>query len=75
MFDPADYETRHPATVNLLRWFEYDHLSGKPRATSEVCHDLAHEMARCLSDGTELTVGLRKLLEAKECFVRASIDD
>jgi hypothetical protein len=25
-------------------------------------------------DGPELTAGLRKLLEAKDCFVRAAID-
>lgn len=75
MFDPADYENRHPGTVALLRWFEFDHLAGKPQATSEAVHDLAHEMVTCLPDGPELTAGLRKLLEAKDCFVRASIND
>ena len=25
-------------------------------------------------DGPELTAGLRKLLEAKDCFVRAALD-
>lgn len=75
MFDPAEYEHRHPGTVALLRWFEYDHLSGDPAVISEQCHHLAHSMARWLRDGPELTAGLRKLLEAKDCFVRASIDD
>lgn len=28
-----------------------------------------------LSDGPELTAGLRKLLEAKDCFVRQAIKD
>jgi hypothetical protein len=27
-----------------------------------------------LPDGPELTVGLRKLLEAKDCLVRAALD-
>jgi hypothetical protein len=27
-----------------------------------------------LPDGPELTAGLRKLLEAKDCFVRASLE-
>lgn len=27
-----------------------------------------------LPDGPELTSGLRKLLEAKDCFVRAALD-
>lgn len=75
MFDPADYENRHPSTVALLRWFEYDHLSGDQAVISEECHKLAHVLARWLRDGPELTAGLRKLLEAKDCFVRASIDD
>jgi len=74
MFDPADYETRHPATVQLLRWFEFDHLQGKLRDTSHECRDLAETMVINLPDGPELTAGLRKLLEAKDCFVRASID-
>jgi hypothetical protein len=74
MFDPADYENRHPATVNLLRWFEFDHLQGEARLASQVCHEVAHEQVRRTPDGPELTMGLRKLLEAKDCFVRAAID-
>lgn len=74
-FDPADWETRHPATVQLLRWFEYDHLIGKQREMSHRVHNMAHSMADELEDGPELTAGLRKLLEAKDCFVRASIDN
>jgi len=31
-------------------------------------------MIRVLPDGPELTSGLRKLLEAKDCFVRAALD-
>lgn len=74
MFDPADYETRHPGTVALLRWFDYDHLAGKPRDISHSCHHMAHTMVDELPDGPELTAGLRKLLEAKDCFVRAAVD-
>jgi hypothetical protein len=32
-------------------------------------------MIRDLPDGPELSAGLRKLLEAKDCFVRAAIGD
>lgn len=62
----------HPATAEILRYFEYDHLPSHLRGTSELCHDLAHEVAQRL-DGPELTAGLRKLLEAKDCFVRAAL--
>jgi hypothetical protein len=65
---------RHPATTGLLRFFEYEHLPERLRLTSQICHDLAHEMVRQLPDGPELTAGLRKLLEAKDCFVRAALD-
>ncbi len=74
-FDPADWETRHPATVQLLRWFDHDHLKGMPKEVSHQSKKLAHEMVRLMNDGPELTAGLRKLLEAKDCFVRASIDN
>ena len=72
----ADQHTadRHPATTGLLRWFEYDHLPERLQIVSQICHDSAHEMVRQLPDGPELTTGLRKLLEAKDCFVRAAVD-
>jgi hypothetical protein len=35
---------------------------------------LAEQMVRDLPDGPELSAGLRKLLEAKDCFVRAGLD-
>jgi hypothetical protein len=40
---------------------------------SKPCGGLAEEMIRVLPDGPELTAGLRKLLEAKDCFVRAAL--
>ena len=65
---------RHPATTNLLHYFAYDHLPVKLRIISAPCSVLAHEMVNQLPDGPELTTGLRKLLEAKDCFVRAALD-
>lgn len=65
---------RHPATLQLLRFFEFEHLAPHLRGTSRECYTLAHAMVRGLSDGPELTTGLRKLLEAKDCFVRAALD-
>jgi hypothetical protein len=34
---------------------------------------LAKTMVEGLPDGPELSAGLRKLLEAKDCFVRAAV--
>lgn len=64
----------HPATVNILKYFSYQHLpAGRPREASELCHDMANVMAQRIPESAELTAGLRKLLEAKDCFVRASL--
>jgi len=65
----------HPNTDALLGYFSYEHLpAGSPmRETSAECADLAKVMARDLPPGPEVTAGLRKLLEAKDCFVRASL--
>lgn len=71
---PESYPSaRHPSTRHLLRYFSFDHLPSELKPTSQRCHDLAHAMAQELPDGPELTAGLRKLLEAKDCFVRAAL--
>lgn len=67
--------TRHPAVAAVLRYFDYGHLpQGRLRTTSQQVYRLAHDMADNLGEGPELTVGLRKLLEAKDAFVRAALD-
>ncbi|MGW4757768.1 hypothetical protein [Streptomyces chartreusis] len=65
---------RHIGTTHLLRYFEYAHLPEHLQAVSKPCADLANELVNALPDGPELTAGLRKLLEAKDCFVRAALD-
>jgi hypothetical protein len=62
----------HPSTEDILRHFEYDHLPDTLQAVSAPVCRLAKQMAEEL-DGPELTAGLRKLLEAKDCFVRAAV--
>ncbi len=65
-------ETLHPATAQVLRFFAYEHLPPELRAWSHQFHALAWELANGL-EGPELTVALRKLLEAKDCAVRAAL--
>jgi hypothetical protein len=62
----------HPAIADLLSFFKYDHLPEDLQKVSAPCADLAYRMTSFL-DGPEATVGLRKLLEAKDCFVRARL--
>jgi hypothetical protein len=70
----VDTEGRHPATQQAARWFAYDHLPEPLQTISMYSHHLAEAMVRELPDGPELAFGLRKLLEAKDAFVRAALD-
>lgn len=63
----------HPATAAILRYFEYAHLPAHLQAVSRPIGDLANRLAAELPEGPEVTVGLRKLLEAKDCLVRAAL--
>lgn len=63
----------HLAVKNLLTFFAYAHLPEDLQTISKPVGDLACAMAQDLPSNAELTVGLRKLLEAKDCFVRAKI--
>ena len=64
----------HPATAALLRFFAYDHLPEHLQTVSAPFAELAHRMVETLPGGAELTTGLRKLLEAKDCAVRSALD-
>jgi hypothetical protein len=64
----------HPATEQILRHFAYEHLPERLQEVSRPFNHLAHDMASNLGlGGPELTAGLRKLLEAKDCAVRAAL--
>jgi hypothetical protein len=62
----------HPNTAAILQFFTCDHLPEHLRDVSKSFSELAHACADHL-DGPELTVCLRKLLEAKDCAVRAAL--
>lgn len=58
----------------ILKYFEYLHLPPHLRDISEPFCGIAKEMDARLPDGPEKSAGLRKLLEAKDCMVRAALD-
>jgi hypothetical protein len=68
-----DLGGRHPATRQIARYFDYQHLPEPLKRVSAPCGLLAERMIAELPDGDELHAGLRKLLEAKDCFVRAAL--
>lgn len=56
-----------------MKFFNYEHLPEKLQVVSQPIGDLAREMNEKLPDGAEKSAGLRKLLEAKDCLVRAAL--
>lgn len=55
----------------MMQFFAYDHLKEPLKSVSKKFGDLAKEMDEYLPENPEKTVALRKLLEAKDCAVRA----
>ncbi|EGR3070252.1 hypothetical protein DMW20_11875 [Vibrio parahaemolyticus] len=60
----------------ILEHFAYEHLPPHLQSVSKDFHDVAHKMVESISSpkgGPEISAGLRKLLEAKDCMVRAAV--
>lgn len=57
----------------ILKYFDYDHLPVHLQEISRPIGDLAKMLDASLPDGPEKSAGLRKLLEAKDAFVRAKL--
>lgn len=65
---------RHPGVAGILRYFAWTHLPESLRQTSAPFGYLAETMIALLPDSPELTETLRKLVESKDCAVRATVD-
>ena len=58
----------------IIRYFAFEHLPDGPmRVTSKMIAAVARTLDSQLPDGPEKSAGLRKLLEAKDCLVRAAM--
>ncbi len=57
----------------LVQFFEYRHHSPDLRHISVPFSMLAHKIDKILPGNPEKTTALRKLLEAKDCAVRAAL--
>lgn len=71
--DVSVWDDRHPSVAHFQPLFAFDHLPEHLQAISKPCAELAAQMVIAVPDGPELTVGLRKLLEAKDAFVRQAV--
>lgn len=73
---PEPNDNQIPASVpkdRMLQFFAFAHLPPHLQEVSKPFHDLAHHIVNTLPANPERTVALRKLVEAKDCAVRALI--
>ena len=63
---------------SILRYFEWDHLPPRLQEVSRPFGELANRMIETLpirgDSAFETLAGLRRLLEAKDCAVRAALE-
>lgn len=64
---------KHSLPHYLMRYFEYAHLPPHLQQVSKPICEIAKLMDDALPNGTEKDEGMRKLLEAKDCFVRQAV--
>ena len=59
--------------THILKYFEFAHLPPHLQVISQPFHALAWQLQATLPEGPEKEAGFRKLLEAKDCMVRAQL--
>lgn len=64
---------REATKEDMLQWFAFAHLPPHLQAISRTFAEVAIWMATTLPRNPERTAGLRKLVEAKDCAVRAQL--
>jgi hypothetical protein len=56
-----------------MKYFEYAHLPEMLQNVGRPIGELAKQIDEKIPDSAEKSAGLRKLLEAKDCIVRAAL--
>ena len=62
-----------PGPSPIMKFFEYEHLPSHLQAASKQFYSLAWAIENYVQPSAEKSAGLRKLLEAKDCIVRAML--
>ena len=60
--------------TTTLKYFSYANLPPKFQPVGKPIGNLARQLEAFLPDGPEKSAGMRKLLEARDCFIRATHD-
>ena len=58
----------------IIKYFEYEHLPERLKEISKPFCELAKDIENNIPDSAEKSTGLRKLLESKDCIVRAGLN-
>lgn len=58
----------------MMKWFEFEHLPEHLKVVSSQFYEVACSICALVQPGPERTVSLRKLLEAKDAAVRATVN-
>lgn len=69
MMDQTEKKTGNP----IMKFFEFAHLPPHLQGVSGDVYGLACSLDAQIPDSAEKSAGMRKLLEAKDCFVRAML--
>jgi hypothetical protein len=69
------FDSKRAVTMNepMLQFFSYEHLPEHLQTVSMAFSNLARYLVHSVPRNPERTVALRKLLESKDCAVRAMI--
>lgn len=59
--------------TTTIHYFSFEHLPPHLKEVSKPIAELAMLMESSLPNGPEKSAGMRKLLEAKDCFVRTKV--
>ena len=62
-----------PDASPILRFFYYNKFEDRSHSVESNFLDLALTLEEHVPDSAEKSAGLRKLLEARDCFVRATM--
>lgn len=71
--EPGTEPVCHPSITSLLSYFSYEHLPPGLQEISRPFCELATQVANRAPQSPETTAAIRKLLEAKDCAVRAGL--
>jgi hypothetical protein len=69
----VDPTYRHPSVAEKMNFFECQHLPEPLFSVANNVRTLAHEILATVEDHPQLALGLQRLIDAKDCFVRAAV--